>query len=286
MFDLSPTFSLTSSLSWELIARQVHVHSSLCPFIYLIRMTSPLLNVRETMLCSSSLSRLSHSDYGSLSSSDDEVSCYNNLNSQMSHQNIGETHPGICPHCKKIYESRKDSTNMFPDDDSQNSPRIRECSIAVVGARGVGKTSITRVQYGNDILFTDILCKHGEAEINNTFMIDIVDGNNSNASLLHAQGFVLMYSVTDRDSFYEAAEIFKTIEESRGETVSCVLVGSKCDLQKKRRVEAYEGQALARCIGCPFLEVSARKNDCVNEAFLELMRIVERKRISKLKQLQ
>ncbi|KAE9421848.1 hypothetical protein Angca_005564, partial [Angiostrongylus cantonensis] len=47
--------------------------------------------------------------------------------------------------------------------------------------------------------------------------------------------------------------------------IPIVLVGSKSDLYRKRRVSAYEGQILARHIGCPFLEISAKTNDCVNE---------------------
>ncbi|VDO66670.1 unnamed protein product [Haemonchus placei] len=57
------------------------------------------------------------------------------------------------------------------------------------------------------------------------------------------------------------------------------MVGSKSDLHRKRRVTAFEGQTLARHMSCPFIEISARNNDCVNEAFLELMRIVERRRL-------
>lgn len=47
--------------------------------------------------------------------------------------------------------------------------------------------------------------------------------------------------------------------------VPIVLVGSKSDMHRKRRVSAYEGQTLAKHIGCPFIEISARNNDCVNE---------------------
>ncbi|KIH68145.1 Ras family protein [Ancylostoma duodenale] len=149
-----------------------------------------------------------------------------------------------------------------------------------MGASGVGKTSLIRVQYGNDILFSDILGKRAEADLSNTIMIDIVDANNSDDCIQTSQGFVIMYSITDRESFYEAADIFTLIEQTRGGKVPIVLVGSKSDQHRKRRVTAYEGQTLARHIGCPFLEISARNNDCVNEAFLELMRIVERRRIA------
>ncbi|EYB93279.1 hypothetical protein Y032_0184g992 [Ancylostoma ceylanicum] len=335
------------------------------------------------MMCSSPtpVSRLSHSDYCSFSSSDDDAEF------PMKLMTLEETHPGICPHCKKTYQEpvtlqcghslcskcctallessgmnngarrarirmglssvsysrleRKNSSQSVAsvhsvgaiykspqcvvcgerpkttppvpnlelahflktlkadkmtehenpayreteDDnsltyDDDNCRRIRECRIGVMGASGVGKTSLIRVQYGNDILFSDILGKRAEADLSNTIMIDIVDANNSDDCIQTSQGFVIMYSITDRESFYEAADIFTLIEQTRGGKVPIVLVGSKSDLNRKRRVTAYEGQTLARHIGCPFLEISARNNDCVNEAFLELMRIVERRRIA------
>ncbi|KHJ88673.1 Ras family protein [Oesophagostomum dentatum] len=177
---------------------------------------------------------------------------------------------------------REDDDNSMSCDED-NCRRIRECKIGVMGASGVGKTSLIRVQYGNDILFSDILGKRAEADLSNTFMIDIVDSNNSDECIRTSQGFVIVYSITDRESFYEAADLYTLIEQVRGGKspgqVPIVLVGSKSDLYRKRRVTAYEGQTLARHIGCPFLEISARNNDCVNEAFLELMRIVERRRL-------
>ncbi|CAJ0602202.1 unnamed protein product [Cylicocyclus nassatus] len=330
------------------------------------------------------ISRLSHSDYCSFSSSDDDAESPKARAMAM----LEETHPGICPHCKKTYQDpvtlycghslcskcctsllessgvntaprrtrirmglssvsysrleRKNSSQSVSsvrstgviykspqcivcgerarttppvpnlelanflktlkvekmtehenpayretDDDSMsfeedNCRRIRECKIGVVGASGVGKTSLIRVQYGNDILFSDILGKRAEPSLTNTFMIDIVDSNNSDDCMRTSQGFVIMYSITDRESFYEAADIYTLIEQIRGGKIPIVLTGSKSDLHRKRRVTAYEGQTLARHIGCPFLEISARNNDCVNEAFLELMRIVERRRLASI----
>lgn len=173
--------------------------------------------------------------------------------------------------------------NIYDDSfcyDDDNCKRIRECRIGVMGASGVGKTSLIRVQYGNDVLFSDLLGNSAEACLSNTFMIDIIDPSNCEDCIQTSQGFVIMYSITDRQSFYEAADIFTVIEETRTGKIPIVLVGSKSDLYRKRRVSAYEGQILARHIGCPFLEISAKTNDCVNEAFLELMRLFEKRRLT------
>ncbi|PIO67248.1 GTP-binding domain protein [Teladorsagia circumcincta] len=166
-------------------------------------------------------------------------------------------------HENPAYRENIDDDSL--SDDDYNCKRIRECRIGVMGASGVGKTSLTRVQYGNDILFSDLLGKRTEASLSNTFMIDIVDSDNSEHCIQTSQGFVIMYSITDRESFYEAADIFTAIERARGGKVPIVLVGSKSDQHRKRRVTAFEGQTLARHMGCPFIEISARNNDCVNE---------------------
>ncbi|CAI4225876.1 unnamed protein product [Auanema sp. JU1783] len=166
------------------------------------------------------------------------------------------------------------------DTDEDRSFSIRDCKIAVMGSVSVGKTSLRRVQYGNEILFTDILGhKGGDDDINNTCMIDIIDGDNSDHDIETADGFILVYSITDRESFYAIRDIYTAITERRAPNVPIVLVGTKADNWRKRKVESYEGQDLSRFLNCPFLEVSSKRNDNVNESFVELMRIVERQRL-------
>lgn len=57
-----------------------------------------------------------------------------------------------------------------------------------------------------------------------------------------------------------------------------ILVATKCDIDPSRRdINLEEAESLARHIGCPHMEISARKNIGVNEVFAELVRRIESK---------
>ena len=49
-----------------------------------------------------------------------------------------------------------------------------------------------------------------------------------------------------------------------------ILIGNKCDWEEKRVVSTEQGEALARELGIPFLEVSAKSNINIDEAFYSL----------------
>ncbi|CAI5449570.1 unnamed protein product [Caenorhabditis angaria] len=133
---------------------------------------------------------------------------------------------------------------------------IHECKIAVIGAKGVGKTCFARVQYSNEIMFPDML---NEMDDSDSYVIDIVDNMEMKKSFSAAHGIIIMYSIADRQSFYEAAEVYKQLEQGREHNQPIVLVGSKKDKNRRRQVTPFEGQQLARTLGCPFFEVSSKK---------------------------
>ncbi|VDD93311.1 unnamed protein product, partial [Enterobius vermicularis] len=90
-------------------------------------------------------------------------------------------------------------------------------------------------------------------------------------NILRADAIILVYSIADTKSFTEVTKYYRSI------MFPIVLVGTKADIDKKqRRVSSFEGQQLARSFNCPFIEVSAKTNDRVHEAFVELMRLVDK----------
>lgn len=49
-----------------------------------------------------------------------------------------------------------------------------------------------------------------------------------------------------------------------------ILIGNKCDWEEKRAVSTEQGQRLADELGIPFLEVSAKNNINIENAFFSL----------------
>ncbi|KAK4074922.1 hypothetical protein Purlil1_12834 [Purpureocillium lilacinum] len=91
------------------------------------------------------------------------------------------------------------------------------------------------------------------------------------------EGFMLVYSVTSRQSFQDIASFRHQILRAKiGDYVPVLLVGNKCDLEAEREVTTLEGQALARSLNCNFVETSAKTRINVENAFDEIVREVQR----------
>ena len=94
----------------------------------------------------------------------------------------------------------------------------------------------------------------------------------------NGQGFMLVYSIASQATFNYLMglreQIFRIKDEDE---VSFILVGGECDLENVRKVERHQGQNLAHQWGCPFMEVSAKKNINISEAFFELACLVHAK---------
>ena len=85
-----------------------------------------------------------------------------------------------------------------------------------------------------------------------------------------AMGILLVYDVTDRQSFENIRNWIKNIKQHASETVRKILLGNKCDMDEKRAVSTEEGQKLADEFGIQFFETSAKSGDNVENAFFTL----------------
>lgn len=85
-------------------------------------------------------------------------------------------------------------------------------------------------------------------------------------------GYVLVYSVTSKQSFEIVKKIYQKLLDQTGmPQLPVVLVGNKNDLRNERVVSHEEGRELARYMKGVFLEASAKQNDCVLDIFTQLI---------------
>merc|ERR1711924_145695 len=86
-----------------------------------------------------------------------------------------------------------------------------------------------------------------------------------------AMGILLVYDVTNEQTFLNVKNWMRQIDTHAAENVCRVLVGNKCDVPADQRVVSYEqGKALADEFGVAFFETSAKENLNVEDAFTSI----------------
>jgi small GTP-binding protein len=82
----------------------------------------------------------------------------------------------------------------------------------------------------------------------------------------NAMGFMLVYDVTDEQSFVNVARWAENITKHRADAVVKVLIGNKTDLPN-RMVSRERGEALAAGLGMRHFEASAKRDENIREVF-------------------
>ncbi|WAR19583.1 RAB1A-like protein [Mya arenaria] len=85
-----------------------------------------------------------------------------------------------------------------------------------------------------------------------------------------AHGIIVVYDVTDQESFNNVKQWLHEIERYASENVNKLLVGNKCDLTTKKVVDYTTAKEFADSIGIPFLETSAKNATNVEQAFMTM----------------
>eukprot|EP01103_Thecamoeba_quadrilineata_P018055 TRINITY_DN667_c0_g1_i1.p1 TRINITY_DN667_c0_g1~~TRINITY_DN667_c0_g1_i1.p1 ORF type:complete len:188 (-),score=37.31 TRINITY_DN667_c0_g1_i1:99-662(-) len=159
--------------------------------------------------------------------------------------------------------------------------------LVVIGGGGVGKSALT-IQFTQQHFINDY-----DPTIEDSYrkqvtidqescLLDILDtaGQEEYSAMRdhyyrNGQGFLLVYSITDRASFDEVSrfreQLLRVVDADK---VPIVLCGNKCDLDAQRKVTTQEGQSLANAFHCPFFEASAKTRVNVDEIWFQVVREV------------
>ncbi|CAK7356296.1 unnamed protein product [Dovyalis caffra] len=85
-----------------------------------------------------------------------------------------------------------------------------------------------------------------------------------------AHGIIVVYDVTDQESFNNVKQWLNEIDRYASENVNKLLVGNKCDLTANKVVSYETAKAFADEIGIPFMETSAKNATNVEQAFMAM----------------
>jgi len=85
-----------------------------------------------------------------------------------------------------------------------------------------------------------------------------------------ANGALLVYDITDKDSFTKVRNWVKELRKIVGQDIKVCIAGNKSDLAKRRQVNEAEALEYARSVGATHVHTSAKTGRGVNEVFLEL----------------
>ena len=149
-----------------------------------------------------------------------------------------------------------------------------------------------QVQIDNQSCMTEVLDTSGQDEYVALRDQWIRDG----------EGFILVYSISSRSSFAGIQKFHHQIQKVKESSLSgsptypgsslsasptgsgsfgpapVMLVGNKCDRVAEREVSTQEGSALARELGCDFVEASAKNCVNVEKAFYDVVRQLRKQR--------
>ena len=84
-------------------------------------------------------------------------------------------------------------------------------------------------------------------------------------------GFIIIYDITNRESFNNINNWVEQINLYCDNNVKCIIFGNKNDLNEQRKVEINEGKELAQKYKYNFIETSAKEGNNLEEGFKKII---------------
>ncbi|XP_017775281.1 PREDICTED: ras-related protein M-Ras-like [Nicrophorus vespilloides] len=175
---------------------------------------------------------------------------------------------------------------------NDNLPTVK---LVVVGDGGVGKSAIT-IQFFQKLFVTDYdptiedsYLQHVDVD-GQWCILDVLDtAGQEEFSAMREQymrkgdGFLLVYSVTDKNSYEHIPHFHTQILRVKDRDVyPMLLVANKVDLVHLRKVTEEQGRELAHKLGIPYIETSAKDPPLnIDATFHEVVRIVRNEAATK-----
>ncbi|MHA1442969.1 MAG: Rab family GTPase [Candidatus Heimdallarchaeota archaeon] len=167
--------------------------------------------------------------------------------------------------------------------------------VIIVGAGKVGKTSLT-IRFAEDRFRESYLPTLGVDFLTKNLTIDEkkiklqlwdTGGQEFVISLLPfyytgAHGGVLVYDMTNRNSFNSLDYWLKQIRQNAGD-IPLVLAGNKIDILDQRKVTEEEGRSFAESRNLLYLETSAKTGVSIPDLFDTLVKVIIGKEDKKTK---
>jgi Ras-related protein Rab-1A len=87
-----------------------------------------------------------------------------------------------------------------------------------------------------------------------------------------AHGVIVVYDVTNQQSFNNVTQWFQEIERFASQKVKILLVGNKSDLISERKVQQSTLEIIANDLGVSFVETSSKSGSNVDFAFNQIIK--------------
>ena len=179
----------------------------------------------------------------------------------------------------------------------KNQSSLALHKVIMVGSGGVGKSALT-LQFMYDEFVEDYEPTKADSYRKKVVLdgeevqIDILDtaGQEDYAAIRDnyfrsGEGFLLVFSITEHESFTATAEFREQILRVKAEEdkIPLLVVGNKSDLEERRQVPVEEARSKAEEWGVQYVETSAKTRANVDKVFFDLMREIRAKKMSENK---